>query len=81
MWVIWLGGLEQGVRRGVETAGVFVVSHCDSIARADTPRSGSLPLARRLGAKPGDCTVYEDTDLGLEAARRAGMHWVDVRTL
>jgi len=27
------------------------------------------------------CTVYEDTDLGLEAARRAGMAFVDVRPL
>ena len=43
--------LEHGVHRRVETADVLVVSHCDSIARADTPRSGSLPLPRRLGAK------------------------------
>ena len=45
------GRLEHGVRRRVETAGIFVVSHCDSVARADTPRAGSLPLPRRLGAK------------------------------
>jgi beta-phosphoglucomutase-like phosphatase (HAD superfamily) len=38
-----------------------------------------LEAARRLGAPPADCTVYEDTDLGIEAARRAGMRWVDVR--
>jgi beta-phosphoglucomutase-like phosphatase (HAD superfamily) len=30
---------------------------------------------------PADCTVYEDTDIGLEAARRAGMRGVDVRPL
>ena len=29
--------------------------------------------ARRLGVAPKDCVVYEDTDLGIEAARRAGM--------
>jgi HAD superfamily hydrolase (TIGR01509 family) len=40
-----------------------------------------LEAARRLGVAPGDCTVYEDTELGIEAARRAGMHWVDVREL
>jgi HAD superfamily hydrolase (TIGR01549 family) len=40
-----------------------------------------LEAARRLNVKPGDCTVYEDTDLGIEAARRAGMAWVDVRTM
>jgi HAD superfamily hydrolase (TIGR01509 family) len=40
-----------------------------------------LEAARRLDVIPGDCTVYEDTDLGIEAARRAGMLWVDVRTM
>ena len=38
-----------------------------------------LEAARRLGAAPGRCFVFEDTDLGLEAARRAGMAGVDVR--
>ena len=39
-----------------------------------------LEAARRLGVSPGDCRVYEDTDPGIEAARRAGMEWIDVRT-
>jgi beta-phosphoglucomutase-like phosphatase (HAD superfamily) len=40
-----------------------------------------LEAARRLGVARAECTVYEDTDLGIEAARRAGMRWVDVRTM
>jgi beta-phosphoglucomutase family hydrolase len=40
-----------------------------------------LEAARRLDAAPATCTVYEDTDIGLEAARRAGMRAVDVRLL
>ena len=32
-------------------------------------------------SSPPHCTVYEDTDIGLEAARRAGMTPVDVRPL
>lgn len=40
-----------------------------------------LEAARRLGVDPAGCTVYEDTDLGLEAARRAGMPAVDIRLL
>jgi HAD superfamily hydrolase (TIGR01509 family) len=40
-----------------------------------------LEAARRLGAVPNDCTVYEDTDIGLEAARRANMRSVDVRPI
>ena len=39
-----------------------------------------LEAARRLGVGPAYCRVYEDSDLGIEAARRAGMEWVDVRT-
>jgi beta-phosphoglucomutase family hydrolase len=38
-----------------------------------------LEAARRLGIEPKYCRVYEDTDPGIEAARRAGMEFVDVR--
>jgi HAD superfamily hydrolase (TIGR01509 family) len=38
-----------------------------------------LEAAKRLGADPVRCVVFEDTDIGLEAARRAGMLGVDVR--
>ena len=40
-----------------------------------------LEAARRLGVPAGACVVFEDTDIGVEAARRAGMMWVDVRGL
>jgi HAD superfamily hydrolase (TIGR01509 family) len=56
------------------------------VAAEDTERHKPHPdvfleASRRLGVAPAACTVYEDTDLGLEAARRAGMRAVDVRTL
>ena len=40
-----------------------------------------LEAARRLNVRPEHCRVYEDADLGIEAARRAGMQCVDVRAL
>jgi HAD superfamily hydrolase (TIGR01509 family) len=40
-----------------------------------------LEAARRLGVPPAHCTVYEDTELGLEAGRLAGMTVVDIRVL
>ena len=40
-----------------------------------------LEAARRLGIGPGLCRAFEDTDLGLEAIRAAGMEAVDVRQL
>ncbi len=39
-----------------------------------------LEAARRLGVAAERCIVFEDADLGVEAARRAGMPCVDVRT-
>ena len=39
-----------------------------------------LEAARRLGIAAEHCLVFEDADLGVEAARRAGMHCIDVRT-
>jgi HAD superfamily hydrolase (TIGR01509 family) len=51
----------------------------DALAAADdVPRGKPNPdlfllAARRLGAEPQDCIVVEDSDVGIEAARRAGM--------
>jgi beta-phosphoglucomutase-like phosphatase (HAD superfamily) len=38
-----------------------------------------LEAARQLRVPAIGCVVFEDTEIGLEAARRAGMHAVDVR--
>jgi len=40
-----------------------------------------LEAARRLGVPPAQCRAYEDTELGLESIRAAGMEAVDVRPL
>jgi beta-phosphoglucomutase family hydrolase len=40
-----------------------------------------LEAARRIGVEPQFCRAYEDTDLGLQAIRSAGMDAVDVRHL
>ncbi len=40
-----------------------------------------LEAARRIGVEPKFCRAYEDTDLGLQAIRSAGMEAVDVRML
>lgn len=56
-----------------------------SVCSEDVPRHKPHPdvfleAARRIAVDPRYCRVYEDTDPGVEAARRAGMHYVDVRT-
>jgi len=40
-----------------------------------------LEAARRIGVEPHFCRAYEDTDLGMQAIRAAGMDAVDVRQL
>jgi beta-phosphoglucomutase-like phosphatase (HAD superfamily) len=40
-----------------------------------------LEAARRIGVPPEFCRAYEDTDLGMQAIRAAGMEAVDVRHL
>jgi len=39
------------------------------------------PFVKKLGVAPEKCLVYEDADLGIEAARRAGMRFIDVRLM
>jgi beta-phosphoglucomutase family hydrolase len=38
-----------------------------------------LEAARRLNVNPQYCMVFEDSDMGIEAAKRAGMEAVDIR--
>ena len=40
-----------------------------------------LEAARRIGVDPKFCRAYEDTELGLQAIRSAGMDAVDVRSM
>jgi len=60
--------------------------HFDVIVTAEDVRMGKpdpevyLEAARRLGAPPPDCLVFEDSLVGVEAARRAGMRAVGVTT-
>lgn len=61
--------------------------HFDVIVAAeDTERHKPEPdvfleAAKRLLIPANRCLVFEDTDIGVTAAQRAGMDFVDVRTL
>ncbi|MGA3161228.1 MAG: HAD family phosphatase [Terracidiphilus sp.] len=58
----------------------------DTIVSADDYKHGKpapdgyLLAAERLGVAPADCLVFEDTEMGIEAATAAGMASVKVRT-
>jgi HAD superfamily hydrolase (TIGR01509 family) len=63
------------IRDWVET----VVSPADGLRGKPHPDI-FLEAARRLGLPPGQCLVFEDAPLGIEAARRAGMGAVALTT-
>lgn len=79
------GGFRDIVKRQI--AHIGLEGWFDTIVTAeDTARHKPEPdvfleAASRLGVAPAHCLVYEDADLGIEAARRAGMQWIDVRTI
>lgn len=59
--------------------GAIVTS--EMVARQKPAPDIFLEAARKIGVEPRFCRAYEDTDLGLQAIRAAGMQAVDVRTL
>jgi beta-phosphoglucomutase-like phosphatase (HAD superfamily) len=77
------GGLRHLVDRTV--AALKLEACFDAICTAEDVERGKpepdlfLLAARLLSVPPEDCVVFEDSDLGLEAARRAGMQGVDIR--
>lgn len=79
------GGIHSIIEQVLEHLGLLnffdaVVTSEDVLRQKPAPDI-FLEAARRLGARPEFCRAYEDTDLGLQAIRAAGMEAVDVRVL
>lgn len=79
------GGRTQFIRPLLE--GLGVMDWFDALVTSDdveNPKPAPdtfLKAAALMGVPAEDCRAYEDTDLGMEAIRAAGMEAVDVRTL
>lgn len=64
---------------------IHMESAFDAVVGADEVEHGKpapdlfLKAAELLGVQPAECVVYEDAELGFQAARAAGMACVDVR--
>jgi HAD superfamily hydrolase (TIGR01509 family) len=77
------GGYRETITRTLDRLAVrhwfgAIVTAEDTLRHKPEP-DVFLEAARRLGVVAKGCVVFEDTDIGLEAARRAGMHGIDVR--
>lgn len=78
------GGHREAVEKTLEITGIrkyfdIIVTANDVTNHKPHPET-FLRCAELMGVAPADCEVFEDGDLGIEAARRAGMIATDVRT-
>ena len=77
------GGEGQIVRRTLELIGLgqtfAVVVAAEDVTHGKPAPDMFLLAAARMGVPPAECVVFEDSVLGLEAAKRAGMASVLVR--
>jgi len=79
------GGTRQIIVQVLEQLGIrslfnAIVTSEDIVNQKPAPDI-FLEAARRFGVPPRFCRAYEDTELGLQAIRAAGMEAVDVRQL
>jgi len=79
------GGLRRTIEQVLNHLGIRhlfqAVVTSEDVQRQKPAPDIFLEAARRIGVPPRFCRAYEDTDLGLEAIRAAGMEAVDVRRL
>jgi beta-phosphoglucomutase-like phosphatase (HAD superfamily) len=75
----------KNVRATLEATGLLplfeTVVSADEVAKGKPEPDVFLEAARRIGVSRADCIVFEDSDEGLEAARKAGMRSRDIRLL
>jgi HAD superfamily hydrolase (TIGR01509 family) len=79
------GGTRENVNLELESLHIrdcfrVILTADDDVTPKPSPEI-FLEAARRIGIEPGHCQVFEDGDLGLEAARIAGMLPTDIRQL
>ncbi len=79
------GGTREAVRLQLEAIGMsenFEIRVCAEDTERHKPEPDVfLRAAELMGVAPEKCVVYEDADLGIQAAKAAGMAWVDVRVV
>jgi HAD superfamily hydrolase (TIGR01509 family) len=79
------GGQRAEVEASLRNIGILdlfsVIVAGSEVARGKPDPEILLRCAHGMGVAPSDCLVIEDGELGIEAARRAGMDWVRVEAV
>ena len=79
------GGERPVVEESLRNIGILhlfdVIVAGNEVVRGKPDPEILLRCAERMQVAPGRCLVIEDGELGIEAARRAGMDWVRVETV
>lgn len=79
------GGQRAEVEASLRNIGIFdlfsVIVAGNEVSRGKPDPEILLRCADGMGVAPHDCLVIEDGELGIEAARRAGMDWVRVEAV
>lgn len=77
------GGIHRIVDRQLRAAGLMdlfpIVICADDVEYGKPAPDSFLLAAERMGLKTDECVVYEDGELGFQAAAAAGMICIDVR--
>jgi beta-phosphoglucomutase-like phosphatase (HAD superfamily) len=79
------GGIRRSVARTLELIGAS--TFFGTVVTAEDTEHGKpdpapfLLAAALLGASPTQCLVFEDGDPGIQAAKSAGMQYIDVREI
>ena len=77
------GGQRRSVDLTLEAIGMAnyfdVIVSCDDVKKFKPNPETFIKAATQMNVAPKDCLVFEDGDLGINAARNGGMMVVDVR--
>lgn len=80
-WAVHTSADDRLARVRLDAAGITppALVTRDQLERGKPAPDGYLRAAAILGVEPGDCVVVEDTIVGIESGRNAGMQTVGVR--
>ena len=80
-WAVHTSADERLARARLEAAGIYppVLVTRDQLQRGKPAPDGYLRAAELLGVESSGCVVVEDTEVGIESGRAAGMQTIGVR--